>query len=117
MVRGALAEISSRSHEATTGSPSRPRSAVTTVSGIITASGKASAGPENGRNHHRKAMTYRGEIIPADRRSSLHKLMHFTDEACLINSRKDAPASGSGESIQAQIAPGRKNPSSAIHTK
>jgi hypothetical protein len=77
---------------------------------MITVSGKASTGPENGRVHHRKAMTCRGEIIPADGESSLHKLMHFTDEACPINSRKDAPASGSGESTQNLIAPGRKTP-------
>ena len=70
-------------HRMATGSPSRPRSAVTTVSGMITVSGKASTGPESGRKHHRNAMTYREAAIsrmnPADGTCSLPKLMHLTD--------------------------------------
>ena len=59
MVRGPLEEISPRDQKATAGSPSRTRSAVTTVSGRITVSGTACADTARRMNPNRKSQTPR----------------------------------------------------------
>ena len=63
MVRGPLEEISPRDQEATAGSPSRTRSAVTTVSGRITVSGTACADAARRMNPNGK-ITKRLQVTP-----------------------------------------------------